>query len=172
MGHIRGLIVLACLAALGGCGRKRSLEVPAPRPAAAKPVETVDRFYTADGKLKGSDVRVEWLELPLAFEKSGRDYERHRVFEAKGVGLEAARDFLSARMLTGSVEETRGDVYYRAVMAPSGGADAVRLNVRLTERVVEGVLRLDIERLTYDGVKPLPFEEAKRALAAEAKHAH
>ena len=171
MGFIRGLILVSCLVSLAGCAKKRSLEVPEkPAPAARAP-SYIDA-YGADGKLKGSDVRVEWLEIPLAFAKTNRDYERHRVFEAKGVQLERAREFFAERMLTGAVEETRGDVYYKGVMSPSGSEDAMRLNLRLSDRPAEGLVRLDIERLTYEGAQPLPIEEAERALAAEQKNAH
>jgi hypothetical protein len=171
MGFFRRLILLSCLVSLASCAKKRSLEVPE-KPAPAPRAPSYIDAYGTDGKLKGSEVRVEWLEIPLAFAKTNRDYERHRVFEAKGVQLERVREFFAERMLTGMVEETRGDVFYKGVMSPSGGEGAVRLNVRLSDRPAEGLLRLDIERLTYDGAQPLPVEEARRALAAEQKNAH
>jgi hypothetical protein len=171
MGFLRGLILASCLMSLAGCAKKRSLEVPEKPAPAARPPSYVEA-YGADGKLKGSAVRVEWLEIPLAFGKTNRDYERHRVFEARGVQLERAREFFAERMLTGMVEETRGDVFYKSVMSPSGGEGTMRLNVRLSDRPAEGLVRLDIERLTFGGAEPLPVEEAERALAAEQKNAH
>jgi hypothetical protein len=171
MGHLRRLILPVGLVLLAGCAKKRSLEV---RP---RPISTVDagvpesELYTADGKLKPGPERVDWLELPRAFERTKLDYERHRLFVANGVTLERARDFLAERMLSGKLEERPNSVFYPGVMPVGGGTDAVRLNVRLTQRLT-GQIELDIERLTSDGVKPLPFEEAKRAAAAEAKHGH
>jgi hypothetical protein len=171
MGLLRRLILLSCLLVLSACAKKRSLEVPERPPPAPRAPTYVDA-YGADGKLKGSEVRVEWLEIPLAFAKTNRDYERHRMFEARGVELERVRDFFAERMLTGIVEESRGEVVYRRVLPPSGGEGVVRLNVRLSDRPAEGLVRLDIERLTFDGAQPLPVQEAERALAAEQKNAH
>jgi hypothetical protein len=180
MGLLRRLIVRLCLALLAtgsaaGCAKKRSLEVPF-KPAAAADQEAEPRaedLYTRDGGLAGSDARVEWLEIPLAFGRPIiQNVENHTVFEAKGVSLELARDFLSERMLTGLVDEAPGNVYYRAVLAPSGG-DAARLNVRLTKREAGTVLALDVERLPRnDEIKPLTVEQAKSALQAEQKRAH
>jgi hypothetical protein len=163
-------ILLGALA-LAGCGKKRSLEVPA-RPsapalvAAPKPLE----FHAPDGTLKGSDVHVEWLEIPLGFRSTGRDYERHHLFEADGVTMERARDFLAQRMLTGQVDEGKGYVYYRRVLPVDGAADAVPLNVHVSH--VGPRVTLDVELATEPNVKALPFEEAKRAAEAEQKFAH
>lgn len=156
---------------LGSCAKKRSLEVPVrPRAAVvdAGPV-TEEQVYSAGGALKPGGGQVDWLEIPRAFEKT-HDYERHRMFVAKGVTLQRARDFFAERMLTGKVEEGPTEVFYPGALPTNGGADAVRLNLRLTQRL-NGWLELDIERLAADEVPPLPFEEAKRAAAAAAKNA-
>jgi len=164
--------LLAVLSLGAGCtSKKRSLEVPVQPVSEVKRQPSRATSYTPQGQLQGSEQRVEWLEIPLAFRPTGQDFERHRVFEAKGVSMDLARDFLSQRMLTGTAEENSGMVFYGGVLPPSGG-DAVRLNVRLTLRPVEGVLELDVEPLRNDGARPLSVEEAKRALAAEQKRAH
>jgi hypothetical protein len=155
-----------------GCAnKKRSLEVPFKPAPVVKREPPAESFYTPDRQLVGSPVRVEWLEIPLAFRPTGQDFGRHHLFEARAVGLQVARDFFSQRMLSGMAEETPGSVFYGAVMPPSGG-DAVRLHVRLTQRPLAGVLELDVESLRGDDTKPLSVEEARRALAAEQKHAH
>jgi hypothetical protein len=171
MGQRRRIILCIGLLVLGACSerkvREQALPMPA-QPAAQKPSPL--SIYTPDGKLKGSRERVEWLEIPLAFHRTGRDFGRHVLLEAEAVQLEKARDFLSRRMLTGSAEESQGSVFYRGAIPPSGG-DAVPLNVRLTERPGAGVLELDIEALTYGDAQPLPLEQAKKILAEEALHA-
>jgi hypothetical protein len=178
MGLLRRLIISLCLVVLAagwaaGCAKKRSLEVPfKPAPATVKAAPRPEELYTDAGKLTGSSVRVEWLEIPLAFGAPViENVENHTVFEAQGVSLELVRDFLSERMLTGLVDDDPGNVYYRGVLPPSGG-DAVRLNVRLTTRAAGTALALDVERLQRnDEIKPLSVEQAKQALEAERKRA-
>lgn len=179
MGKLRRIVVaagtcIAVLALLGGCAKKRSLQRPVPSHAVEQPTPAArESMYGADGELKGSPERVEWLEIPLAFQKTQRSYARHIVLEASSIRLDKARDFLSQRMLTGSVEEKVGTVFYTRALPPSGG-NAVPLNVRLTERhgSAAGTIDLDIERLTYEGAQPVSEDEAKRLLADEQKHAH
>lgn len=185
MGELRGMraypegprtgtaaLLLASALVLCSCAKKRSLERPQPSAAAVRhnQARLAESFYDQAGRLKGSSERVEWLEIPLAFQKTNMSYGRHVVYEASRVSLDRARDFFAERMLTGTVEETPHTLFYREALPASGG-NAVKLSVRLTERTAQGKLELDIERLTYGDAKPVSIDEARRLLADERKRA-
>lgn len=163
---------LAASALLGSCKKSEppaaASESTKAQAVAAKPKPSL---YDAQGRLLPSKVRVEWLEIPVGFERQQvREYGRHVLFESSEVPFEKASAYLSERMLTGQVDETQRDIHYKAVMPVDGRADSTRLDVLLT-KLPGDKLQIDIEPLTYHGVKPLSVEEAKKALREEARHA-
>ncbi|HEX6242095.1 MAG TPA: hypothetical protein VFZ61_14395 [Polyangiales bacterium] len=163
------IILSACLGLSAACTRKRSLEVPE-RPAtqaSKRALKAVDLF-DADGQLKGSNVKAEWLEIPLAF-KLKETSPRHYVYDAQGINLESTREFLARRVMSGQIDDMPNFVFYHKVI-PVGGGQAPSLNLRITQR--DTLVRLEVERLSDPGVEPLPVQEAKRALEAEQKYAH
>lgn len=167
-------LALCCL--LGGlpsCSEKPAT-TPAPArdtPAVSASAAAAPSIYDAKGRLKPSKERVEWLEIPMGFERRKQGYERHVLFDARGVPLDKARDFFATRMFTGKVEESATGLFFAAVMPISADQRAVRLNVQLSFRSFDNSLTLDIERLTYDGAKPLTDQEARKALANERARA-
>jgi hypothetical protein len=164
---------LVCCAPIG-CKAK-----PAPEPQQAELVPVAQpqtapiapSIYDAQGRLKPSGERVDWLEIPMGFRRKEHGYDRHILFEAQGVSLDKAREFFATRMLTGKVEESLTRQRYVAVMSVAADEAAVRLNVELTLRTFDNSLALDIERLTYGDAKPLPVEEARKVLAREQARA-
>lgn len=172
----RGRVGLAALVCCGLLGCSKSPPVvgePAARrkpdaQVAAAPVESI---YDAQGRLKVGSERVEWLEIPAGFKRSPQAYGRHVLFEGHGVPLEKAREFFAPRMFTGTVEEGPARVFYKAVMPVSADPRAVRLDLRLSERSFDKTLLLDVERLSYDGAKPLSVDEARKVLSREQARA-
>ena len=75
------------------------------------------------------------------------------------------------QMFTGTIEKGPQRVFYKAVMPLSADARAIRLNLQLSERTFDHTLLLDIERLTYEGTKPLSVEEARKELSREQARA-
>jgi hypothetical protein len=168
-----GLLALVCCALLG-CSKDKPVarELAERSKSAAQPAKApVASIYDAQGRLKPGSERVEWLEIPAAFKRSAQSYGRHVLFEAPSVPLEKARDFFGARMFTGTIEEGAQRVFYKAVMPLSADGRAVRLNLQLTERAFDHTLLLDIERLSYEGAKPLSVDEARKALSREQARA-
>lgn len=167
-----GWWVLGC--ALLGCGKSKPSE-PAAAPVARAPSQQVEAaeesLYDAQGRLKASAERAEWLQIPVGFKRKPSIDERHVRFEAGPLPLDKVRDFLAARMFTGTVEEQDNRVFYRAVMPIDGDPKAVRLHVALSRRPGLRGLLLEIERLTYDDVKPISVEEARRVLTHERARA-
>jgi len=134
----------------------------------AGPAESI---YDAQGRLKASREQVEWLEIPMGFQRKPQAYGRHVLFEAQNVPLEKARAFFAARMFTGEVLETAQHVLYRAVLPLSADERAVRLHLELTPRTFDNTLLLDIERISYDGAQPLSVDEARQVLKREQTRA-
>jgi len=114
---------------------------------------------------------VDWLQIPMGFRRKPSVDERHVRFEADPLPIDKVREFLSARMFTGEVDETPARSSYRAVLPLENDPKAVRLNVVLTARPTVHSMVLEIERLTYGDAKPLVVDEARRVLARERAQA-
>jgi hypothetical protein len=167
MGRFRRIVLSSCL--LLACSKSAPSESAAPAPAAAPAAKQPESPYDAQGRLKASAERVDWLQIPQGFERKPGMDERHPRFEAEQMRLDKVRDFFSERMLTGTVEESPARVVYRAVQPIENDPQAVPLDITLT---VHGRgVSLDFTRFTYGDAKPITEDEARRQLAEERKHA-
>lgn len=169
--HVRIALALALLAC--ACGRKPPRPEPLAMPAAAKShVVDTSKRYEADGSLKGSGKRVEWLELPAGFEPIAKlDQGAIEIFEAELMPFDKACDFLSRRMFTGKVDRGHSHAVYPAVMPLDMNESAPRLNVSLSEE--QDKVRLTIVRIPRPApVTPLSDDEARKILAQEAERVH
>jgi hypothetical protein len=174
MGRISriGLFSLGC--ALLACGKGKPSEAtpPARRTAAAPaPAAVAESIYDAQGRLKASSEQVEWLQIPAGFSRKPSTDERHVRFESPTLPIDKVRDFLAARMFTGSVDEAPYHISYRAVMPLDNDPKAVRLDILVAARPALHTVVLEIERLTYGDAKPLTVDEARRVLAREQAQA-
>jgi hypothetical protein len=172
VGRIAALLALTC--APLAC-KKESADTRAAEPAAlrsaAAPAQAEESPYDAQGRLKPSAERVEWLQIPMGFVRKPSSDERHVRFEAGPLPLDKVRDFVSARCLTGAVEESTYSSAYRAVQPLENDPKALRLNITLLARPGLQSTVLEIERLTYGNAKPLVVDEARRVLARERAEA-
>lgn len=176
MGQLRRVAALLALACAPLACKKESAELPARAPAAAPTApapaqQTEEGLYDAQGRLKPSAEQVEWLQIPAGFRRRPSVDERRVRFESGPVPLDKVRDFLTARMFTGTVEESAHRSFYRSVQPLENDPKAVRLNISLNERPGLRSVVLDIERLTYGDAKPLTVDEARRVLARERAEA-
>jgi hypothetical protein len=175
MGRFGRIVILSALAcALPACGKRQAASAPAPRAKAAveRPAERPsESIYDAQGRLKASAERVEWLAIPMGFRRKPDMDDRHTRFEAGDLPLEKVQEFLAPRMFTGSVEQAPYRVFYRAVMPLDAAPKAVRLNIHVSARPATHSVLLEIERLTYGDLKPLSVEQAREVLAKERRHA-
>jgi hypothetical protein len=128
-------------------------------------------LYDAEGRLKASAERVDWLQIPIGFRRKPSIDERHVRFEADTLPLDKVREFLSARMFTGAVEETPARSVYHGVLPLENDPKAGRLEIVLSARPSQHVVVLEIERFTYGDAKPLGVDEARRVLARERSEA-
>lgn len=169
--HVRIALTLALLAC--ACGRKPPRPEPLAMPTAMRPrvVDTSNR-YEADGSLKSSGKRVEWLELPVGFEPLAKqDQGAIEIYEAELMPFEKACDFFARRMFTGKVERGPYHAVYPGVMPLDMNESAPRLNVSLSED--KGKVRLTIVRVPKpEPVKPLSDDEARKILSQEAERVH
>jgi hypothetical protein len=166
-GRVAGLW-LACT--LLACSKSAEApQAPAARSAARVEETQAPSIYDEQGRLKASAERVEWLQIPAGFRRKPSIDDRHVRFEADALPLDKVREFLSARMFTGSVEETPSSSEYRGVMPLENDPSAARLNVTLAARARS--VWLEIERFNYGDAKPLPVDEARRVLARERAEA-
>jgi hypothetical protein len=158
--------------ALLACGKSAQ---EAPQASAARSALAADAqapsIYDAQGHLKPSAERVEWLVIPMGFRRKPSIDERHARFEADTLPLDKVREFLSARMFTGAVDETPARSAYHGVLPLENDPKAVRLDIVLTARPSQHSVVLEIERLTYGDAKPLGVDEARRVLARERSEA-
>lgn len=172
MGRISriGLFSLGCALLACGKGKPSEARPPAPR-AAAAPAQVAESIYDAQGRLKASSEQVEWLQIPASFQRKPSIDARRVRFEAPTLPIDKVRDFLAARMFTGSVEAAPYRISYRAVMPLDNDPKAVRLDIVVAARPALHTVSLEIERLTYGDVKPLSVDEARRVLAREQAQA-
>jgi hypothetical protein len=127
--------------------------------------------YERDGSLKGSAVRVAWLEIPAAFKRSAaRSVGPHEIYEAANLPFDKVSDFLSKRVFSGKVDMDSGRAYYPAVMPLDMNANAARLNLLLTQ--IAGKITLDIERLPRAAeIAPLSDDEARKLISQDLERA-
>jgi hypothetical protein len=140
------------------------------RPVVAAPTPPPPPLADAQGRLLGSGVRVDWLELPRGFTARPKAAGVGSAYEASGIAPERVRDFLLAQMLTGSAEELGQGVVYRGAMPVDGRADAVRMDVEVLVTPRGGIL-LRITPVTFPHVPTLPEADAKKLLAKEQRNA-
>jgi hypothetical protein len=169
--HVRIALVMGAVV-LAGCGRKP----PRPEPFVQRaPVQLAPRpasdFYDHDGNIKGSGVRVEWLEMPAGFAHVAKLSNAEReVYQSETLPFAKVSDFLSKRMFTGKVDLGSDHAVYPAVMPLDMNEKAIRLNVSLTQ--VKGTITLVVERVRKVEVKPLSEDEARQILSQEMERVH
>jgi hypothetical protein len=155
--------------ALLACGKSAQ---EAPQASVARSADAqAPSILDAQGHLKPSTERVDWLVIPMGFRRKPSIDERHARFEADTLPLDKVREFLSARMFTGTVDETPARSAYHGVLPLENDPKAVRLEIVLTARPSQHSVVLEIERLTYGDAKPLGVDEARRVLARERSEA-
>jgi hypothetical protein len=172
VGRIAALLALTC--APLAC-KKESADTGAAAPAASRsaaaPAQAAESPYDAQGRLKASAEHVEWLQIPMGFQRKPSIDERLVRFEAGPLPLDKVRDFVTARCFTGAVEESTYRSTYRSVQPLENDPKAMPLNVTLFARPGLQSTVLEIERLTYGNAKPLVVDEARRVLARERAEA-
>lgn len=140
------------------------------RPVAAEAPPAPPPLYDAQGRLLGSGMRVDWLELPRGFRERPKGKGVGSSFEASGIDPERVREFLHAQMLTGAAEEIGRGIVYRGAMPVDGRADAVRLDIAVLAPPKGDVL-LRVTPVTFPHVPTVPEAEAKKLLATEQRRA-
>jgi hypothetical protein len=169
--HVRIALVVGAVA-LGGCGRKP----PRPEPFVQRaPVQVAPRpvtdFYDRDGNIRGSGVRVEWLEMPAGFAHVPKLTSADReVYQSDTLPFDKVNDFLGKRMFTGKVDLGSNHAVYPAIMPLDMNENAMRLNVSVTR--LKGVVTLMVERVRRVEVKPLSEDEARQILSKEMERVH
>ena len=171
-------IALGCTLGLAACGGRDSPAQgaasgpsasnhvePSAAPPAAKP-----NPLDAQGHLKPSGRRIDWFEIPAGFEAVG-SRPQHHLFVSHSVTIEQLRDFLSARMLTGRVDEMGEGAIYRGVMPISAAAKSMRFDVQVALVDQGKGVSLALDERTFLGAPPLAPEQAAKVLADEQARA-
>lgn len=163
-------VALALAACGGNAGGNDQADVVVPAPQAVAPKDAAVRAspFDAEGRLKPSGRMIYWLEIPATFENTA-SWSKHHVFESKEVPVAKVREYLSARMFTGAVEELGEGALYRNVLPLSAAADAMRFDIQVGLTAGGRVVRIDLDELSFPGVPSLSPEQAAEALKRERK---
>ncbi len=132
-----------------------------PRP---KPPPTTD----AAGNLLPGDEKVAWLAIPRGF--SRRDFDTHHVFTAQNVPLDRIEAFISARVMAKHFERTARSAAFKHAGAVSGPSD-VYLDIVISPGARPGEVLLSVDEFPDSKAPPLPFDQARDALAHDQKTA-
>jgi hypothetical protein len=162
--------VIALCAACSDAAPQQAATGPSEAPPRAKSAlaePAPDPRFDADGKLKPSELRMSWLEIPVSFVKQPGSTEREAIFEADGLTVTQLSDYVLSRAMPDRIEKRRnGEVFSRARPVHTR-LPLAPVNVTVLEiDAARDRIRLVIEDLTP--TEP-PFQNQAEANAALRK---
>jgi hypothetical protein len=160
-----------------GCGgdaaktsEEHSPEAASQQTSGASQAAAEPALFDAAGRLLPSGRKLTWFDIPASFMEAG-SRDRHHVFRSDRVTIEQLRDYLSARMLTGRVDELGRGALYHQVMPLSADEGAVRFDVLVNTLDGGRAVSLTLEDVSFLGTPKLDAAEAAEILAREQRQA-
>lgn len=127
-----------------------------------------DNIYLADGELRASEHKVQWLEIPAGFERA-TSLSRRTTYEGRAPLKEVLR-FYDKRLFTGKIEVNSHSASYHGAV-PRGGVRGAHLDVFVAKLPYSDLVAVTVYEVEFPGHKPLSVSDAKSALAHERARA-
>lgn len=177
MGKLHRVGLLTCVLALA-CSSRSARDVSSGQSAVAKSgtrasqdAGALDPRLDAAGKLKPSELRASWVELPSGFQPQPGSTRLSATFQAHDIPLAKVTDYFEERLRAGTLELRANGISYRNAkpthtQLPLPKVDVTVLEVDRTQRLV----RIVVDDLSPPSEPPLRVDVAARELDRERKN--